>query len=322
MSAENKENISLDPERFLLWTPEEGRCVASGADRHPVPLPLIPLPIHREDCQGNDPSDQSVGQGCYDYLRQFPDCPYNREYAGLLRDAFPQFLADLGAQIAMLEKKEVDAPYVRRKLTYLQIFALLDPENPQLLQGLGRTCYDLALMFAELQRCRYYLLKAMGYLQQSLKRNPQDPTGLNYLGQIDFFLGDYQAAARRWQGVAGMLGEGAPRDALLGKVARIESGAVPDHPLVDDLEAIGGAMELFGAGEISEAAAILERIEEKGIVPTEFSSPEFYYLLGMCRGKEGELAGAFEAFENALDLAPDYEAAREGKNRILEGRSF
>jgi tetratricopeptide (TPR) repeat protein len=322
MDSENKENQSLDPQQYLLWTPGPGRTVASGADRHPVSLPRVPLPIHRSNLQGEEPTDEAVGRGCFDYLRQFPDCPENCRYAELLRDAFPHYLADIGAQTAMLDKKEVDAPYVLRMLANLKIFALLDPENPRLLQALGRTCYDLALMFAELPRCRYHLLKGMGYFQRSLKVKALDPTSLNYLGQIDYLLGDYPAAVRRWQGVIEMVENEDTRKALSDKIVRIETGAVPDHPLVDDLEAIGAAMELFAAGSILEATTTLEILEEQGTIREEFPSAEFYYLLGMCREKGGDAAGAFEAFEKALELNPGYEEALEGKNRILEGKGI
>jgi len=317
MPQETNSKDSLS-EAFLLWIPEEGRSLAVGAQRRDMSLPHIPFPIHKEDLVDDGPSDDGVGRGVYDYLRQFPDCPRNVDYAELLREAFPHYLSDLGAQIVLLDNKEVDAPYVLRKITYMKIFSLLDPANGGLLQRLGMACYEISHMFPELGRSRYHLLAALGYFQRSLKSLPGDLTSLNYLGQIDFILGDYPEAARHWTDVISAMEEGADRDALRLKLDRIGAQKVPDHPLADDLEAIGEAMELYGEGRICEARMILDRLEEEGTVAAEFPSPEFYYLLGMCRGKAGEPGGAFEAFEKALEIDPDYAPALEGKNSILD----
>ncbi len=320
MSSEDPK-LSTENPGFLLWAPGEGITVKIGADRHPFPLPNIPIPVHRGDMEEGLPSDEAVGRGIYDYLRQFPDCPHNRQYAELLRDAFSHYLADLGAQIAMLDHKEVDPPYVQRKLTFLKIFSLLEPENPRVLQMLGKTCFELGLMFPELKNSRTHLLKAMRYLQQSLKKLPEDPGIFNYLGEIDFLFGDYPAATRRWSTVADLVTDAATREALQEKIQRVECREVPDYPLVDDLEAIGEAMERLASGEAWEALAIVERLEEEGVIPSEFPSAQFYYLLGACRERTGDAAGAFAAFDKALELAPGFTPALEGKERILDGRS-
>lgn len=320
MSLKEKDKTLPESQSYILWTPGDGRSVAVGADRQPLPLTRVPLPVHREELAAGEPSDDAIGQGVYDYLRQFPDCPHNLCYAELLRDAFPHYLADLGAQIVMLEHKEVDAPYLRRKITYMKILGLLDPDNGGLLQQLGLAFYELGLMFSELRDCRRHLLAALGCLQRSLKRLPDNLASLNHMGQIDFLIGDYPSAARRWNAVAEALEDGPSRQALSDKIAHIDAQKVPDHPLVDDLEAIGAAMEQYANGDIRGALQALERLEEEGTVPTEFPSPEFYYLLGMCRFKEGDAAGAFEAFDKALAIDPEYAPALEGKECIQEGR--
>jgi Tfp pilus assembly protein PilF len=38
----------------------------------------------------------------------------------------------------------------------------------------------------------------------------------------------------------------------------------------------------------------------------------------MCRSKNGDQGGAFEALEKALELNPDYALAQEAKDRFLE----
>ncbi|BCR04962.1 hypothetical protein DESUT3_20310 [Desulfuromonas versatilis] len=305
---------------FLLWTPPAGRVVEVGPQRLKVPLPEIPLPIHRKDIDSEEPSDNVIGEGLYDFLRQFPDDSHATRYAKLLQEAYPHFLADLGAQIVMLEHKEVDAAYVQRKINFLKILALLEPGNPGLMEKLGLSCFELGMMFAELPRTRTHLLKAMGYLQRSLNVQPENPTCLNVLGQIDYLMGDYPTAARRWGGVVDLLEEPTVRGALGEKIARINREEVPDHPLLDDLEAIGAAMEHFGRGEIHEATTILEILEENNILDSEFPLPEVFHLLGMCRARNGDPGGAFEAFEKALELDPGFAPALAGREAILEGR--
>lgn len=320
MSTENQNKLSIGPRNFILWTAPAGRSVEVGPEHTAIPLPPVPLPLHRADMEEGEPTDEAIGRGIYDYLRQFPDCPHNTAYAELLRDAFPYYLADLGAQAAMLDHKEVDAAYVERKITCLKILALLDPENPGLLRQIGIAYYELTTTFSELGRSRRHLLAGMGYLQRSLKQNPEDLTALNYLGQFDYLLGDYPAAARRWNGVMSRLEEGEPRRLLAERLARIEVMDVPDHPLADDLEAVGAALEAAGDGDFQAGCLILERLEEEGTFQAEMPSPEFYYLLGLCREKTGDGGGAFEAFERALELDPAYAPALEGREAILEGR--
>jgi tetratricopeptide (TPR) repeat protein len=300
---------SRDPKNFHLWTPGPDRGVETGPDRQAVPLPPIPLPVHPEDIADGEPTDDAIGRGVYDYLRRYPDCPGNQAYAELLRDAFPHYLAELGAQIVMLEHKEVDVPYIRRKLAAMQILALLEPGNAGLLQQMGKTCYELGLMFPELGDCRSYLLKAMGYLQKSLRVLPDNPMSLNYLGQIDYLFGDYPSAIRRWNGVLALVENPDTR--------REEEGH-PEYPLIDDLEAVGLALAAYEKGDIAEARSILERLEESGRISGEFSWPEFHYLLGMCRGKLGDAAGAFAAFDRALEIEPEFRPAAEARERILE----
>lgn len=313
---------SLVPKTFALWMPPKGRTVPVGPEQHPVPLPAVPLPIPHEELLEGDPSDNAIGTGVYDYLRHFPDCPHNQAYAELLRDAYPHYLSEIGAQILMLDHKEVDGAYIRRKITSMKILALLDPENPGLQQRLGIEYYNLALIFTELGNCRLHLLKAMGCLQNSLKNLPDNPTTLNYLGQIDYLLGDFPAASRRWQGVIDQVADESVQEPLRQRIARMEEVQMPESPLIDDLEKVGEAMACYGKGEIEEAATILEIVEERGQLTSELPSEEFYYMLGICRGKNGDTAGAFEALDRALEMNPEYQPAIDAKETILDGRSL
>jgi len=317
MSPQLNEN-SLDPNNFILWTPEPGHVVHVGAEQVPLALPEIPLPVRSTDLEEGDPSDNAIGQGIYDYLREFPDCSHNTAYAELLRDAYPHFLSDLGAQILMLDHKEVDSFYIRRKISYMKILALLDANNLGLQQRLGIEYFNLSQMFTEFGDCRQHLLKAMSCFSRVLQQQPDNLTALNYLGQIDYLFGDYPSAIARWQQLVADLEEGPSRQTLQAKIDRLTAEGMPAYPLIDDFELIWGAMECYGRGEIEEAATTLNIVEERGKFTEAFPSPEFYYLLGMCRSKNGDQGGAFESMEKALELDPDYSPALEAKDRLLD----
>ena len=121
---------NLDPQNFDFWLPPTDHVVIVGPDQTRVKVPNVPLPIKIKNISENElPSDNAIGEGLYDYLRQFPDCLNNQDYAELLQLAYPHFLADMAAQVVMLDKKDVEPAYLLRKLTYLKILRLLNPKN-------------------------------------------------------------------------------------------------------------------------------------------------------------------------------------------------
>jgi tetratricopeptide (TPR) repeat protein len=306
---------NLDPHKFVFWQPPADREIHVGPDQKPVSLPQRPLPIKREDMD-NGPSDNAIGEGVYDYLRQFPDCLHNTDYAELLRDGYAHFLADLAAHVVMLDKKEVEPAYVFRKLTYLKILHLLEPDNTGLLWQLCQGFYGLAMTFTELPQVRRHLLNAMRYGQDILKLQAADHAALNLLAEIDILFGDYPAAISKF----GRLLESHPDQKTAQSIdVRLEScvqTGFPDHPLVDDLECIGEAMHLYAAKEYPQATELLERLEEDNYFITEFKSADFFCLLGMCRIKTGDRAGGFDALSQALEIAPDHLQAREALESI------
>lgn len=308
----------LDPVNFEFYTPEEGSSVKIGPQQREIPLPRIPMPVGRDEEREAPPTEDMLGQGIYDYLRQFPDCALNEQYAVILRDAFPHYLSDLASQIVMLDYKEVDAPYIRRQISYMKILLLLDPDNAGLLHQLGTACMEVGLSFSQLNNVRNDFLKALGYFQRAVRVAVPDAATLNCLAQINYWLGDYPASSRLWQQVHDNLDEGHVKDIIREKIDRIEAGSVPAYPLVDDLEAVGQALVLCGGKDYPQALQILETLEEQGHLLEEFPMPEFHYLLGLCREKVGDIGGAFAAYDRALEMNPHYEDALQGKDRILE----
>jgi len=301
---------NLDPQSFTFWQPPVDRVIHVGAEQQPFPLPQIPLPINNAEMDG-EPTDNAVGEGLYDYLRQFPDCLHNTEYAELLRDGYSHFLADLAAHVVMLDKKEVDPAYVLRKLTYLKILRLLEPDNTGLLWQLSQGFYTLGMTFTELPQVRHHLLNAMRYGQDLLKNQPTDQAALNLLAEVDILFGDYPSAISKLRRLLESLDD----QALAARIkARLESCievGFPDHPLVDDLECLGEAMQLYAAKDYRHAKHLLERLEEDDYFVGELTSADFLCLLGMCRNMTNDRAGAFDALTKALEMAPDHEQARE-----------
>lgn len=302
---------------YRFWLPPEVRRVRIGPDQAEVPLPLVPLPIKTGQDQQVEPDDVLIGSSVYDYLRQYPDCQYNREYAELLRDAYPHYIADLASQSVMLSHKDVAAAYLQRLVNYLKILLLLDPRNPGLVQQLGIQSYRLAMNFEVLAECRRHLLTAQHYLLAAAATGTPDPATLNYLAHIAYLFGDYPTAGQYWQQIRPRLTDA---DALALVDARLEElrqNQLPGKPLLDDLEQVGEAMLLYGSGDYDQARQILEIIEEQGDLYRAFPLAEFHYLLGMCRFRTGEAAAAFDSLEQALQIDPDYVAALEAREMVL-----
>lgn len=302
---------NLDRQHFVFWQPPADYVVHVGPEQQPVPVPQIPLPIRIREEGGSPPSDNAIGEGIYDYLRQFPDCLHNTAYAALLRQAYAHYLADLAAHVVMLDAKDVEPAYIYRKLTYLKILRLLEPENPGLLWQLAQGFYELAMTFTELPQVRRHLLDAMRFGQALVKLKPDDAAVLNLLVEVDILFGDYPAAIARLRRLREVVVDPSMAEHVEARLESCVAAGFPDHPLVDDLESVGAAMQLYSARDYPMATELLERLEEDRAFLAEFRSADFFCLLGMCRIKTGDQGGAFEALSKALDMAPEHEQARE-----------
>ncbi len=314
------ENQPLDPVEYSFWMPPAGMTITTGPDNQEIEVPQLPLPIHTADLHKSpNPSEKIIGEGLYDYLRRYPDCPHNAEYARILKAAYPFYLADIGSQVIMLEAKEVDPPYIRRKIGMLKILALLEPENFGLLLRIGIAYFELALIYTELINVRRELGEARLWLEKARRRNPKELANLNYLAQVCFFIGAYPQAKLYWQIVVDQLEEGESKAKLQARIERIVAGELPAQPLVEKLESIGVAMEHYNIREYQQACHIMELLEEEGSLPAELPNPEFFYFLGLCREKMHDEAGAFESFSKVLELDPGHQAAQQGVDRIQDG---
>lgn len=309
----------LDPVEYNFWLPPEGMTLTTGPDNQEIAVPQILLPVHVKDLgTSSTPSEKAIGEGLYDYLRRFPDCPKAEDYAKIIKAAYPFYFADLGSQIIMLEVKEVDPAYLRRKINLLKIMALVETENFGLLQKIGIAYFELAMIYTELIHVKREFSSARLWLEKARRLQPEDLENLNYLAQICYFSGTYPQAKLYWKIICDKLDDGDSKSELLARIDRIETSQLPPQPLIENLEAIGIAMEHYHVEEYPEACIIMERLEEEGSLPRELPNPEFFYFLGLCREKTKELAAAFESYSKTLELDPEHQAAKEGIDRIQD----
>jgi tetratricopeptide (TPR) repeat protein len=259
-----------------------------------------------------------VGRGVYHALRANPDAPYSAEYAALLKNAYPHLLAELATHLVMLDKKDVDLPYLDRKINYLKVFALLEPENHRFPLEIGVTLLEKGLSLGALNDTTVLLYRAEKYLARAVEMKPDDFQAKYQLAEISYLLGRYDLAVSLWTELTPEL----PVEVAAvtsDRLRLIRSGQLPVAPAVDYLQAIGVAMEAFAQADFEEAAAIILDALDVLAVFEEFPLAEIYYILGLCYVRMDIPLYAEQYLRQALQLNPDYdEAKRELKQLVGE----
>ncbi len=278
-----------------------------------VPVPLLDDDYHA--LEGQYPSYDAVGRGIYHVLRANPDCAHGERYARVLKEGFPHFLAEMASHIVMLDKKEVDVAYLDRKINYLKVFALLEPDNPHFPLEIGKIYADKGLSVSTLQLTTVSLYRAEKYLRRALALAPEDVSVQQQLGEVSYLLGKYDDALACWRGILSQLGDREAEKLGL-RLARLEEGISPRIPVVDYLEAVGAAFSLHQEGEYEEAAAILQDVLDDMAFREEFLLPEVSYILGLCCVKLGMPRHAEEHFRAALEMNPAYVDAQSALAEI------
>jgi tetratricopeptide (TPR) repeat protein len=278
----------------------------------------LPVPLLEEDFNlpdGGHPSYDAVGRGIYHALRSNPDCVFGQRYAELLRDAYPHFLAELASHIVMLDKKDADAAYLDRKINYLKIFALIEPENPDLLREIGVCLLDKGMSLATVQQATLTLYQAERFLRRALQLAADDVQVKHHLGEVSYLLGKYENAASFWRDVlAGLRGSEAEK--LQSRLQRLEEGKTPLVPVVDYLEALGIAFDCHQRGEFAEAAAILLDVIDDAVFREDYAMPEIWYLLASCYADMAMPKYAEDYLREALRLNPSYAAAQSALDAL------
>jgi tetratricopeptide (TPR) repeat protein len=289
-----------------------GDGMLTGLDgRVKIPLDGIPIPLLEDDyhaLEGLFPSYDAVGRGIYHALRIDPDCTNCRVYALILNDGYPHFVSELASQIIMLDNKDLDIPYLDRKINYLKIFILLEPENSGLLLAAGMAFLDKGLRLETIHQVTANIYQAEKFLLRGFSLSPADITIRHQLGEVSYILGKYEAVFSCWHGIIPALDSDKGSE-LERRLARISEGLIPRVPPVDYLEAIGGALALHGQGEFEEASAILHDVLDDTLFCDEFPLPEIPYILGLCCKSLGMIKSAENCFIWAMKINPDFLAA-------------
>lgn len=300
---------------ITYYTPQAGALLTARDGKVAIPLGEFPLPLLHDDFTTDMPSYDAVGRGLYHLLRADPDAPYADRYAALLKDAYPHLLAELATHLVMLDKKDVDLPYLDRKINYLKIFSLLEPDSHRFPLEIGATLVDKALTLAALGNTTVYLFAAEKYLRQAYLLKPDDIQTRHLAGEVCFYLGKYPDAVQFWSDIVASL----PVDAAAkvnARCAQIAGGSTPAVPAVDYLQAVGVALEAYEAADYEEAAAIILDVLDAVSAVEEFPLAEINYLLGLCYVRLDIPRYAEQYLRQALLLHPGYEEALQELARL------
>ncbi len=261
-----------------------------------------PLPLLEGDF-GSDTDDivpdyDMAGRGIYQALRANPDCSGAAEYAAILKEAYPHIISELGGQIIMLDAKEVDTPYLDRKIVSLKIMALLDPDNAGVHLEIARTFSDKGSRLGTLHQAVDSWYGAVKHLKKSLERDPSNHHAAYEYGEALYVLGRYQQAAETWLQLPEGLDTSDKRK-IEARIAAILTGKLPLVPPVDYLTAISVAVECHHGGRNDDAAAIIEDVLADPVFAEQFPMNEVYYLLGTCYQEMGMMNESAEAFKRS-----------------------
>ncbi|MEI6305581.1 MAG: hypothetical protein WCP33_02050 [Deltaproteobacteria bacterium] len=282
------------PDGYLL-NGRDGKVNIPWAGKPPIPL----LDEDYPDAEAvGEPDYDMVGRGIYQALRLNPDCRWASEYAGILKEAYPHIVSELGGQIIMLDAKEVDTPYLDRKINFLKIMALLDSANAGLCLEIARTCKEKGSRLSALQQAVASWYEAEKYLQKALELDPEDCHAAYEYGEALYILGRYSQAAEAWSALLPRL-EQVERERVEFRISLIHAGSLPLVPPLDYLTALSVAVEEHQAGRNDEAAAIIEDVLCDPVFSQQFPLQELYFLLGTCYQEMGMIKEAAEAFKRS-----------------------
>ena len=283
------------PPADYVLTGRDGMVTIPWADRPPIPL-------QDEDFtaveSGGTVDYDMAGRGIYQALRHNPDCTCAADYAAILKEAYPHIVSELGGQIIMLDAKEVDTPYLDRKVNLLKIMALFDPDNAGLQLEIARTLSDKGSRLSTLHQAVDSWYGADRHLKRALELAPNDLHASYEFGETQYVLGRYEKAAETWQSIASRL-DAAGQRKIEARIAAILNGKLPLVPPVDYLTAISVAVEAHHAGRNDDAAAIIEDVLSDPVFAEQFPMNEIYYLLGTCYQELGMAHEAAEAFKRS-----------------------
>jgi len=300
---------------IAYYYPQAGAVLAARDGKVEMPLDGTPLPLLSEDFSAAEPSYDAVGRGLYYLLRANPDAAFADRYAALLRDAYPHLLAELATHLVMLDKKDVDLPYLDRKINYLKIFSLLEPASHRFPLEIGATYVEKGLTLAALANTTLHLFSAEKYLRKALDLDATDIQTRHMLGQVCYLLGKYQETSSLWHDIITVV---TPEVAekIKQRLELIAAGKASLIPAVDYLQAVGVALEAYESGDYEEAAAIILDVIDAVAGFEESPLAEINYLLGLCYVRLDIPIYAEQYFHRTLELCPDYPEAMQELQKL------
>lgn len=309
MPAQMRELTPIKGIRYY-YSPDDAVLVFKDG-KEQIPYGGMPVPLLEEDFATLDggPSYDAVGRGIYQALRSNPDCILCDQYAVLLRDAYPHYLAELASNAIMIDSKDVDVPYLDRKITCLKVLALLEPENPGLPLEIGTSFLDRGMRLSALHLATVSIYRAEHFLKRAYTLAPEDRNISRYLGEAYYLLGKYDEAVGFWRKAVDAA-DGPDAERLRERIDRIGAGKVPLIPPVDYLEAIGAAVGCHQTGNYEESIAIIQDILMDPVFSEEFPIPEIHCIMGKGFTALDMPKFAEEEFRQALAIDPSHEEAR------------
>lgn len=283
-----------------------------------LPYGDVPVPLLIEDYEALEspyPSCDAVGRGIYQALRANPDCRFAARYALILRDAFPHYLSEVATNLLMLDSKDVEVPYLDRKINCLKILALLEPDNHSFPFQVGLTYMDKGLRASALHLSTLNLYKARDFILKALELSPGNREISRHAGDVCYFLGRYEDAVGFWR-TALSEDSGAHAEHVEDRIARVENRDLPMVPAVDYLTAVGIAFQHFQADEIEEAAAIIQDVLDDSVFRRDFIMPDIWFVLGECYEKMSMPKYAEEYYSEALRLDHGHLGAQDALRRL------
>ena len=282
------------PANFVL-SGRDGLVEIPWGDRPPLPLLEEDWPRAEELASADY---DMVGRGIYQALRLNPGCVGAADYAAILKEAYPHIVSELGGQIVMLDARDVDGPYLDRKINFLRIMELLDPANAGLPLEIARTCVEKGSRLSNLQLAVSSWYDAEKYLRRSLELNRADFQAAYEYGEALYILGRYDQAAEVWRDcLPGFDATGQTRIKM--RISAIQSGQLPLVAPLDYLTALSVAVEQHYTGQNDSAISIIEDVLADTVFGEQFPLNEVYYLLGSCYQEAGMMDEAAQAFKRS-----------------------
>lgn len=249
-----------------------------------IKLQGLPIPLIEDDyiaaVEAGAPDYDQTGRGIFQALRTNPDCAFADQYAGILKTAYPHIISEIGGEAIMLDAKEVDTPYLDRKINMLKIMALMEPENPGLSREIGRTLMEKGTRIDALHLAVNAWYSAEKYLGQAVELAPEDSYAAYQYGEAHYVLGHYHQACEIWTGLTEKLTPD-EQARLKQRIEAIQQGRLPKVPPVDYLTAISVAFE-HRSSDLYETVAIMEDVLADELFCDQFPMSSIREYLAEC----------------------------------------